>query len=299
MKDRLWRGVAATSGLFLIATACALTTGRTTPGGPGGGAASGEAPSPKETPGRRPSERIQERKMHAAPALASEGDVPGFVSWAAGSLPEEREDGRRAIATVAASPGASAVARGLVAEFERARQTDHSRALVALAVLGELRNKDLGVPFLTEFIARPLPVRGTLVDGEIIEQTAQLQLQGKAVHGLAYLRDEAADREVLRIVASHPSRVVRAEAISAWLWNRQDSQAARDQLARFVKPEDRVLIDRPRRTETTTADEFNRALAAWLKAHPELAAPAPVKAKPHEPKNTQGGPAFDAAPPNP
>lgn len=237
--------------------------------------------------------------MHAVPALAAERDVPDFVTWAAGSLPEELEDGRRAITAVAASANASTVARGLVAEVDRARQTDHSRALVALAVLGELRNKDVGIPFLTEFIARPLPQQGTLVDGEIIEQTAQLQLQGKAVHGLAYLRDEMADREVLRIASSHPSRVIRGEAISAWLWNRQDSQAARDQLVQLVKPEDRVLIDRPRRTETTTADEFNRALAAWLRAHPELAAPAPVKAKPHEPKNTQGGPAFDAAPPNP
>lgn len=296
MKDRLWRGVAAASGLFLIVTACALTTGRTT--GPGGGAG-GEPPASKEAASRRPSERMGERKLHAVPAVASEGDVPGFVSWAAGSLPEEREDGRRALAAVAASPNASAVARGLTAEVERAREADHSRALVALALLGELKNKEVGVPFLTGFIARPLPQQGTIVDGEIIEQTAQLQLQGKAVHGLAYLRDDVADREVMKIISSHPSRVIRGEAINAWLWNRQDTQAARDQLASIVKPEDRVLIDRPRRTETTTADEFNRALATWLKAHPELAAPAPVKAKPHEPKRTQDGSAFDAAPPNP
>jgi len=298
MQDRLWCGVAATLGLLVIGTACTEVTEKDATA-ESAATSRGEEPSSQEPPGKRPSERLQQRRLHAVPALANEVDVPGFVAWASGSLPEEREDGRRALALVAASPSANAVAQGLLAEIESARQSDHSRALVALALLGELRNKDVGMPFLTEFIAQPLPEKGTVIEGEILEQTALVQLQGKAVHGLAYLRDEAADREVLKIAASHPSRVVRAEAISAWLWNREDSPAARDQLAQLVRPEDRLLINRPRRTETTTADQFNRELAAWLKAYPELNAPAPVKAEPHEPKRTSDEAAFDAAPPTP
>lgn len=293
MHRQLWRTIAIALGLIAIGAACPLTSGR------GSSGEQGEAPAAKETPGKRPSEILHGRPMHAPPGLAAEADATAFVDWAAGSLPEEREDGRGAIAKAAASPGASAVAKGLVAEIQRAREVDHSRTLVALAVLGEMKNKEVGMPFLVQFASQPLPEKGTLIDGEIIERTSLLQLESKAVQGLAYMRDDVADREVMKIISSHPSRVIRGEAINAWLWNRQDSQAAREQLAQLVKPEDRILIDRPRWTETSTAEQFNRDLAVWLKAHPELAAPAPVKAKPRGEQKKGDAPGFDAAPPVP
>jgi hypothetical protein len=249
-------GMSATIGLMTIGCARSVVT---------------EKPSAKQATGSAPSEILARRPQGKPPALSRREDVPAFIAWAAASTTEEQEIARQLIAAAAQHPG---VVQALIAEVENVYRTDHSQALLILAILGEMRSP-VAEPFLRDFIDRPLPSTGTVVDGEIIEQTAQAMLQAKAVAGLAYLRQPSSDQEVLRIIAQHPSRIVRAEAISAYLWNHGDSPEARRLVFRHVRPEEQIFVDRPRRVRGEDAAAFNRKLAEYLKAHPEIIPPAP------------------------
>jgi hypothetical protein len=233
----------------------------------------GGSPSTTNAAAPKPSQALENRGILPPPPLTRAEDVPAFVTWAAGSTVREREVGRTAILSARDNP---AVIEGLIDEIERSRSRDHSRTLVALAVLGEMRSPR-GEEFLTEFVNRPLPETGTVVDGEIIEQTALATLQAKAVDGLAYMRSPRADAEILRLAGSHPSRIVRAEAINAYLFNRNDSAEARRALARSVREDEQILIDRVRRNPGEGKESFNRKVAAFLKAHPEVQPPAPER----------------------
>jgi hypothetical protein len=145
-----------------------------------------------------------------------------------------------------------------------------------LALLGEMRHP-VGHECLARFVHLPFPEKGTVVDGEIIEQTNLAMLQAKAVDGLAYLHDPKADEEVLWAASKHPSRVVRAEAIDAYLFNHGDSAQAREQLARVVRPDERLFLDRVRRVQGENAESFNRKLDGYLKSHPDRLPPNPEK----------------------
>ena len=199
--------------------------------------------------------------------------VPAFVGWASRSGINQRDEVRNMIA---AARNDSAVATELCREISEAQATDFSRTLVTLSVLGELRNTE-GEKCLITFLHRPFPKEGTVANGEIVEQTSLGALQAKAVDGIAYAHTDTGDREVLQAAASHPSRIVRAEAINAYMWNHQDAAAARATLLKVVRPNERSFLDRPRLEPGVSRDEFNRKLAAYAKLHP---APRPVKRAP-------------------
>ena len=137
---------------------------------------------------------------------------------------------------------------------------------------------------LVRFLWQPLPTAGTLVEGEIAERTALAILQAKAVDGLAYLRTAKGDLEVLRAVSNHPEIAVRAEAITAYLWNHGDSAAARSELKKYVRSGEEVYLDRVRRVPGERAAAFDEKLQVFLKAHPERIPPAPVHLPPHTKK---------------
>jgi hypothetical protein len=143
-----------------------------------------------------------------------------------------------------------------------------------LSILGELRSS-VGEECLRKVLHQPFPEKGTSAQGEIVEQTALGILQAKAVDGLAYLQTSSGDEEVLWAVGKHPSRIVRAEAIEAFLWNHNNSDEARATLLHYVRPEEKIFLDRLRRDPRESGEVFNRKLEAFLKAHPEAAAPAP------------------------
>ncbi len=262
-------------------------------------------PGTTEPPGPRPSEILASRPLHAPPPLETAADVPKFVDWAALSAVDEREDGR---AVIEGAAGNTEVVLALIDEIETARLSDHSRALIALAILGEMRN-ELGAEFLLEFATRPLPTEGTLAEGEIVERTAQATLQAKATDGLAYLRTERGDQAVLSLVESHPSRIVRAEAISAYLWNHGDSADAKGRVLAAIKrrlasigsPTDadrleHLFVDRVRRVAGERAEIFDRKLAVYLELHPEVVPPDPVK-KVGRKTGPKVSPSFDEPPP--
>jgi len=246
-------------------------------------------PSTKSPAGPSPSLLLERRSQLKPPPLTGTGEVmqqsvASFIDWAASSTEREAETARRLLSAAARED--AEVAQAFCDQAMRARQTDHSRALVAFALLGEMKSP-VGEKCFTQLLALPLPTQGTVVEGEILEQTALATLQAKAVDGLAYLGTPSAQEEVLRLVRAHPSRIVRAEAIDAYLWNHADSAEAKATLRKYVQKGEEIFVDRVRRNTGEKAESFNAKLAAFLKAHPEVRAPAPEKVK-------EGGPAQRA-----
>lgn len=244
--------------------------------GPSGSAT--EPPSARQPPVGAPGAAFRARELHRPPALVGSGELArqntrAFIDWAGMSVADERETARREIAAAASNPD---IVRAVIDEARTAKESDHSRALVSLAILGEMRTAE-GEKFLKDLIQQPLPTEGTVVEGDLLEATALAQLQAKAVAGLAYRRTRDADAEVMRVAARHPSKIVRAEAISAYLWNHGDTDEARRALAPHVRKDEQLLLERVRRVSGESAETFNRKLAAYLEAHPELVPPAPEK----------------------
>ncbi|THF85223.1 hypothetical protein E7T09_17120 [Deinococcus sp. KSM4-11] len=218
---------------------------------------------------------VVNRPVVAVPALdvtAGEATaaVAKFIDWAADSRLSQREEGRAAIEAARAN---DAVAQALVDAVFSAQKTDHSRALVALSVLGELRNP-VGEQGLIRFVNLPFPAASTEpgFEGENPEQTALGTLQAKAAEGLAYMGSESGTQAVLTLVAQHPSRIVRAAAITAYLYNNPDN---RQLLQRYVQKGEQAFVDRPIRDIGESGESFNAKLTAFLHLHPELAAPDP------------------------
>jgi hypothetical protein len=236
--------------------------------GDGVGDACAETPNTFEPAGPRPS-LIEATRSHEVVKLTSAADVQAFIAWAAQTGVDDRELVR---AEIHAASGNDDVANALGAQIMAAEKTDHSLALVALSVLGEMRN-EAGGRFLASYVNRPLPQEGTVVEGEIVEQTAMAILQAKAVSGLGYWGTAIGDREVLTVAAQHPSRPVRAEAIRTYLFNKKFSEEARKALSALLRPEELIFIDRPYRVPGENAETFNARLGAFLANHPDVANP--------------------------
>jgi hypothetical protein len=217
-------------------------------------------------------------RSRAVPELVIAGrpvtdSVNEFLERVSISAVDEREPIRAAIARNAKNPE---VVKALAATvFDGSR--DFTRRLTALGVLGELRHPD-GEAALTQFVRLPLPTQGHMIEGEIAESISLQQLQMKAVDGLAYAGTATGDAEVLRLVKEHPSRAVRAEAIEAYLFNHGYSAAARQALARVLRPEERAFLDRPHLLPGISAAAFNAQLASFLRLHPELQPAPPARA---------------------
>jgi len=241
------------------------------------------APSSKTLPGPSPSEILERRGQVKPPTLEVSGaklqqSVAAYISWASASTQREKETARRTLAEV---KGNRQIGEAFCDHARQVRLRDHSRALVTLGLLGEMKSA-AGEACFREFLAMPLPTQGTVVEGEILEQKALASLQAKAVDGLAYLRTPQADEEVLHIVREHPSRAVRAEAINAYLWNHGDSEEAKQTLRKHTREGEQIFVDRVRWNSGEKGESFNRKLEAFLKAHPEVIPPAPAKLKASE-----------------
>jgi len=249
-------------------------------------------PGAKQASGPAPGALFPSKPLHQPPSLEGTGQaavasVDKFIAWAAASTPSEREDGRRSIH---AAHDNAEVAKALVEEAKAVRVRDPSRALVVLGILGEQRHA-LGEAFFRELLGEPFPKAGQqTAEGEVMEQTTVGILQAKAVDGLAYMRNPAADEEVLRVAAAHPSRIVRAEAIAAYLWNHPDSPQARAVLSKRLRRDELVFMDRVTRQEGETARSFNTKLASFLRAHPEVTPPVPKRLEKPNPPKADGSP---------
>lgn len=218
------------------------------------------------------------------PALASAADVPAFVSAAAVAPVAQREAVR---GLIAGARDNAAIASRLIAEFELARSRDFSRAQVALALLGEQRNT-AGLAFLTTFVWQPLPGGGLAIEelGMSVAAEAQERLQVQAANAIPYARTQPALQAALEIAARHPSKAVRIEAASSYLWNRGNSEEARRTLGQVLRRDELVVLDRPIREAGMTGQDFNRQLARYLERHPELQPPPPERSGHGNPQPT-------------
>jgi hypothetical protein len=239
----------------------------------------------------RPSEHLAQTPAHPAPRLVGSGEdarraVRDFLAWAGASTTAQREEGRREIMAAAGNPD---IVRALCDEITAARAKDHSRALLGLSVLGEMRSPH-AFGYLRDFIHQPLPPQGPrLLEGEDPAQTALATLQGKAVAGLAYMNTAESNSEVFWAVGQHASRIVRAEAIRTYLLNHENSEDARATLRKYIRKGEESFLDRPNRDPGDRADAFNRKLDGYLRAHPELAPPAPERSS----NRNEPGKAYD------
>jgi hypothetical protein len=257
------------------------------------GATQPEPPTTQASKAPRPSVTVKELAAKPAPALTGQGEeavksVMAFVDWAGASTASQDEFIRK---TMAGARENAAVLEAFCEVAFKAMEADHSQALLTLGLLGEARSP-LGSRCMMKIMDQPWPTEGTLVDGEILEQTALAQLQAKAVDGLAYMRGDKTDRMVLGYAGKHPSRIVRAEAISAYLWNHDYAESAKAQLKEATRKEEWVFIDRLVKRPQEPKEVFNEKLARFLKTHPELVAPVPDKAEPHRPTTAGQPPKF-------
>jgi hypothetical protein len=104
----------------------------------------------------------------ADPKRPASESVPTFVDWASRSVIGQREEARKIIVAARDNP---AVAEELCREIFEVQKDDLSRSLIMLSVLGEMRNPD-GGKCLARFLHQPFPKEGTVVNGEIVEQTS-------------------------------------------------------------------------------------------------------------------------------
>ncbi len=233
--------------------------------------------------GMPPGKILKQREARKMPDLSATGSEAktqaiALVDWAANASVEQDELVRR----MAAEAGDNEdIVRALCEHALRARETDHSRALVTLALIGEMRSK-YGIGCLEKVVSLDLPVKGTVVEGEVLERTALEILQAKAIDGLAYFGDKQTDELVLRVISDHPSGIVRAEAIAAYIWNHKDNRDTRRQLQKHVRKGEEIHLDRVVRVGGEKAESFNPKLEAFLKAHPEVIPPAPEPRKAEE-----------------
>jgi len=230
----------------------------------------------------QPNVQVQELAKRKAPSLSGKGEVAkknalAFIDWASATTKDQDAAVRKAIARSRKNVD---IVEAICNEAFAKQGSDYSKALVALSLVGETKSPT-GMECLAKFVDQPLPEKGTVVDGEILEQTSLAMLQAKAIDGLAYLHDEKADQLVLNAAGKSSSRIVRAEAITAYLWNHNYDAKSQEVLKSFVRKDEVIFMDRLVKQADETKDSFNRKLAAYLKSHPEVAPPAPEKAEPH------------------
>ncbi len=247
-------------------------------------------PNGRERPGPKPSSIVDKLMEKRPPPLTGSGtqakaNAKAFIDWASASTKAQSESVRRAVTEARNNKD---ILTAFCNELFQSQRFDHSRSLIILSLIGEARFP-IGKECLVKFIKQPLPEKGTIVDGEILEQTALATLQAKAIDGLAYLRTKEADEFVLTTVAKHPSRIVRSEAIAAYLWNHKNSETARVTLEKYVPPMERIYIDRVVKLEGEGRETFNRKLEGYMKKHPEVNPPAPAK-KPLDKKHVHEQP---------
>lgn len=244
----------------------------------------GEEPTRQAAAEPSPKKLIEERQNSVMPDFYERAHVARFVDWASAAPVSRREEIR---AHVHNAQDSDAIARGLIEAFQKSEREDHSRALVILALLGELRNP-IGTEFLIEYAWRELPTGGPVMveTGVSLEHQNMVRLQVKAVNGLAYTKNPEVLQGVLEIVAKHPSRAVRTEAASSYLWNQGDTDSVRKMLSQYVRDGESALIDRPVRGVDMSGEQFNRQLELFLKRHPELQPAAPKERKPIDEKPT-------------
>jgi HEAT repeat protein len=144
--------------------------------------------------------------------------------------------------------------------------------LVSLAVIGELRNP-AAMARLLDLIQAPLPPEGLpQADVTRTPRTLAKMVRARAVQALAFLRTPTALSHTKNIAATHASRLIRAAAIDAFMFNRRNSAAARDELMAVVRPEEQRFIGLARKADVVDAASlaaFEQKISDYYATYPE------------------------------
>ncbi len=198
--------------------------------------------------------------------------VDAFIDRAVRADSADRE---RVRTEIDRASGDTQVVRLLIERLEAVGIRDLGLSLVIVGILGELRNR-AALRSLDTTVWQPLPPLKATGHGELIERDLVEMLASKAVEAIAYFRIDTTDVLTLRVIREHPSSPVRQAAIDAYLYNHGDSARVRERLGGVVRPEDRLYLDRARRSRSMGRDAFNAALTRFYDLHPQEVAPAPV-----------------------
>jgi hypothetical protein len=202
------------------------------------------------------------------PPLGGSGDAAvastrTFLAWMGQSRSSQVVSGRQIIQGARANTD---VANALVAELN-ASDKDLVHRLLVLSVLGELKSS-IGESAMISVVDRAVPP-GPADSAPVLATTV---LQTKAVDGLGFMRSSRSKAKLLSVAGQHPSRMVRLEAVRAYLDN--FGTGGRADLAAVVQPAEAIFLDsfyhRSEVRETTT---FDQKMQQYIAAHPEAVNP--------------------------
>ncbi|HEX8054964.1 MAG TPA: hypothetical protein VF517_18420 [Thermoleophilaceae bacterium] len=164
----------------------------------------------------------------------------------------------------------SAVADVLHQELHSLPTSDVGRHGLLLSIIGELAEPS-SVDALERFLwmskqeiygPSPEPADG---DGCGFEPVGILE--ARAAEMLAWVLKTDQEDRVMKIVLDHPLGAVRAAAIDAYLFNRDDDPDAAAELAKRVRSADAWAVGLPRRFDGMYAEDFERLAAEHAAQH--------------------------------
>jgi hypothetical protein len=200
------------------------------------------------------------------PALAGEGDprqrAEDFVTWFGRSTVDQLVEAQ---SEMAAASEDYAITYELIRIAEENRDIDWVRSLLAITVLGELRNPDAWG--YLRWLAEQTPPEGPTTDhGDDPERTRMIMLQLKAVAGLGYWRTPQSDEVLLGLMNAAPTPEIRCEAARTYRYHHDDDALAD---ARNALPEaERWCLDVI--DNAIPAQEFDQSVIEFRAVHPEL-----------------------------
>lgn len=110
-----------------------------------------------------------------------------------------------------------------------------------LCVIGEMRRPE-GLSFLREIVWSPLPqVKRNVY---LSERQFEAMIRAKAVQGIAYLRTKEAYKELIKVMQTHESHIVRIGAIEAYKWNLGYNEKKLTELKKILPKEYHVYVNR-------------------------------------------------------
>lgn len=207
----------------------------------------------------------------AKPVPLTTSTVQEFINWASGSDLTERERIREEISKVAND---EEILNRLINEFERVDTTDVGYSLIVLSIIGEMQNPK-ALTFFDSLANRKLPEQVERFHSGLTKRDVAEILSSKAAECAAYLKTPESDRLLLNIISQHPSEAVRSAAIDAYLYNKGDTEEAKQGLRQYAKESDLKFIDRTRFTRASNKEGFDRNLSLFYSKNPKEIAPEP------------------------
>jgi hypothetical protein len=208
--------------------------------------------------------------------------ISTFLHWAANVPVAHRETIRRKIAKIAND---DALVMALCDELLALDDIDPVRHFMLLSTLGETRNA-VAIPALEKLIwhERKTDQHGGPTPGYKDISTTDLlaALQARAVEMIAYIGGEEAQNVVFDVLARHPGKAVRIAAIDAYLFNHEDSDAAKEVLRAKVQAADAKFIGLPRFVRGSSRREFDARVEAFYRSNPDERPPIPSTVAPRK-----------------